>query len=81
MSHAYEQTSAQMFYWFKRGEQLIQYESREVSPTRFELRITGRDGIESTECFDDSDSLHRRQVQFERELAAHGWAGPHGWNL
>lgn len=70
-----------MFYWFKRGNDLIRYEAREVSPAHFELRITGPDGVERVERFDTAEALHQRQLAFERELAQHGWAGPHGWNV
>jgi hypothetical protein len=70
-----------MFYWFKRGNDLVQYEARGLSSTQYELTIVGPDGIERVERFDNSDDLHQRQVAFERELAAEGWVGPHGWNV
>jgi len=70
-----------MFYWFKRGEESLRYEAREVSPARFELTIVGPDGIERVEPFESADELHRRQIALERELVAQGWAGPHGWNI
>jgi hypothetical protein len=70
-----------MFYWFKRGGESLRYESREVSPTRFELTIIGADGIEHVEHFETPEALHDRQVALERELLAQGWVGPHGWNV
>ena len=70
-----------MFYWFKRGNESLRYEAREVSATHFELSIIGPDGGEQVERFDTADALHERQLSLERELAAQGWAGPHGWNL
>jgi hypothetical protein len=70
-----------MFYWFKRGDESFHYEVREHSPSRFELTITGPDGIEPLEVFATADALHERQLAVERELLAQGWNGPHGWNL
>jgi hypothetical protein len=70
-----------MFYWFKRGNESLHYEVREVSSTRFEMTITGPDGVERLEVFETADALHRRQLALERELQARGWTGPHGWNL
>jgi hypothetical protein len=70
-----------MFYWFKRGSESLRYESREVSPTRFELTIIGSDGIEHVESFETADALHERQLALEQELRVQGWAGPHGWNV
>lgn len=70
-----------MFYWFTRGTERVRYEVREVSPTRFQLTITGPDGVERLEQFDNAAALHRRQVTLERELMAQGWVGPHGWNV
>jgi len=70
-----------MFYWFKRGNELVRYEAREISRTQYELTILGADGVEHIEHFDTADDLHDRQVAFERELAEEGWTGPHGWNI
>ena len=70
-----------MFYWFKRGGESLRYEAREVSPSRFELRIIGPTGPETLEVFDTAEALHERQLALERELLAQGWAGPHGWNV
>jgi hypothetical protein len=70
-----------MFYWFKRGSESLRYEVREVSSIRFELTISGPDGIERVERFETADALHKRQVALERDLLAQGWAGPHGWNI
>ena len=70
-----------MFYWFKRGAESLRYESREVSPTRFELTIISADGIEHVEQFETAEALHDRQLALERKLLAEGWVGPHGWNV
>ncbi len=70
-----------MFYWFQRGNQSLRYEVRQVSPTLYELNVVGPDGRETVERFDDSQALHGRQLALERELAAQGWVGPHGWNM
>jgi hypothetical protein len=40
-----------MFYWFSRGSETLQYEVREISPTRFELTIRGADGRYPDEGF------------------------------
>jgi hypothetical protein len=69
-----------MFYGFTRGDDACQYEAREVSPIRFELRLTAG-GSERVEVFTTADALHQRQLALERELMADGWAGPHGWML
>ena len=47
----------------------------------YELRVIDADGTERVENFEDSSDLTKRQVDFERDLAAEGWTGPHGWNL
>ena len=70
-----------MFYWFRRGDESLRYEVREVSPIRFELTMLGPDGIERIEHFETADALHQRQLALERELQAQGWVGPHGWNI
>ena len=70
-----------MFYWFKRGNESLRYEAREVSATRFKLTIIGPDGVERVERFASAEALHERQVALEGELQAQGWVGPHGWNV
>jgi len=40
-----------VFYWFKRGDAFVQYDVREVSPTRYELTFIGPDGVECVEHF------------------------------
>jgi len=70
-----------VFYWFKRGDAFVQYDVREVSPTRYELTFIGPDGVECVEHYDTPDALHLRQRALESELAAEGWVGPHGWNV
>ena len=70
-----------MFWWFERGGQYLRYETREAAAGRYELRVIRPDGSEQVENFDQSTDLTKRQLDFERDLAAEGWTGPHGWNL
>ncbi len=70
-----------MFVWFEKGGDFLRYEARDLSNGRYELRIIDADGTERTETFSDSTALNKRQIDLERELAANGWTGPHGWNL
>jgi hypothetical protein len=70
-----------VFWWFKRGNDYVRYESREVKPGAFELRFVDADGSERVERFDDSRELEERQRDLEQTLAKDGWTGPHGWNL
>jgi hypothetical protein len=69
-----------VFWWFERRGQYLRYEARQV-PDGYELRVVEPDGVERVERFGESDQLTERQVEFERQLATQGWAGPHGWNL
>jgi hypothetical protein len=73
-----------MFWWFKRGEQFIGYESRmtvasEHSLPVYELTVRLPDGTERVERFDDEAALQERQRALDEELAGEGWTGPHGW--
>jgi hypothetical protein len=70
-----------VFWWFKRGNEYVRYESREVKPGAFELRFVDADGSERVEAFDDARKLEERQRDLEQSLATDGWTGPHGWNL
>ena len=70
-----------MFWWFERSGKFLRYEVRNLPDGRYELRVIDTDGTESAEHFDDSSRLTKRQVDFERDLVAQGWTGPHGWNL
>ena len=72
-----------MFWWFEREGRFLRYEVSESAGTDggYELRIIEPDGTEHTERFEDSAALSKRQIEFERELRAKGWTGPHGWNL
>ena len=70
-----------MFYWFKRGHALVQYEAWEASPTHYELTFIGPNGFECVERYNISHALHARQRALESELTAEGWMGPHGWNV
>ena len=70
-----------MFWWFERRGQFLRYEVRELPDGLFELRVVDTDGTERAEQFVDSGDLNKRQIEFERNLAADGWNGPVGWNL
>jgi hypothetical protein len=70
-----------MFWWFKRGNDFVRYESREVKPGAYELRFVDTDGSERVETFTDERRLEERQRELEKSLASDGWTGPHGWNL
>ena len=70
-----------MFWWFKRRDDLLRYEARDLPTGGFELRIVDPDGCERVETFEDETALMRRQVEFERQLRDSGWTGPHGWNM
>jgi hypothetical protein len=70
-----------VFWWFERQGQFLRYEITDLPAGGYELRVIDADGIERVENFEDSADLTKRQVDFERGLAAEGWTGPHGWNL
>jgi len=70
-----------VFWWFERGGQFLRYEVSDVPEGGYILRIIDPDGTERAERFEDSADLSKRQIDFERELTAKGWTGPHGWNL
>jgi hypothetical protein len=70
-----------MFWWFKRGEQFIGYEARQVGSDFFELTVRQPDGSERVERLNDQQALLDRQRALDSELAGAGWTGPHGWNL
>ena len=69
-----------MFWWFERGGEFLRYEARDINAEGYELCVVTPDGKERKERFSDSSDLTKRQVDFERELMADGWTGPHGWN-
>jgi len=70
-----------VFWWFERRGQFLRYEITDLPGGGYELRVIDADGTERVENFEDSSDLTKRQVDFERDLAAEGWTGPHGWNL
>jgi len=70
-----------VFCWFERRGQFLRCEVRDLPDGRYELRVIDTDGTEHAEHFVDSAQLNRRQIEFERKLAAEGWTGPVGWNL
>ena len=70
-----------MFWWFERRGQFLRYEVRGLPGGGYEMRVVDIDGRERAEHFDESTELTKRQVDFEKELLAEGWSGPHGWNL
>jgi hypothetical protein len=73
---------AGVFWWFERGGQFLRVEVNADAPGGgYVLRVIDADGTERTEHFENSTDLSKRQIDFERELTAKGWTGPHGWNL
>jgi hypothetical protein len=70
-----------MFTWFRRGDEFLRYEAREVSANQYQLTILRPDGSEIIEQFSDGQALTNRQLTLQRELEDAGWTGPHGWNL
>jgi hypothetical protein len=70
-----------VFWWFERRGQFLRYEVRDLPDGRYELRVIDIDGSERAEHFIDSGDLNKRQIEFEKDLAADGWTGPVGWNL
>lgn len=70
-----------MFWWFERNGVFLRCEVVDSPGGGYDLRISDPNGIERVEHFPDSSGLARRQQTVERELAAEGWTGPHGWNL
>jgi hypothetical protein len=67
-----------VFWWFERRGQFLRYEVRELPDRRLELRVIDIDGSERAEQFIDSADLNKRQIEFERGLAADGWTAPSG---
>lgn len=70
-----------MFWWFERKGEFLRYEAREGRDGGFEFCVITPDGAERVERFADSADLAKRQAEFERQITAEGWTGPHGWNL
>lgn len=70
-----------VFWWFEQSGQYLRYEARERQGGGYELRVIHPDGTEKVETFEGSAELTKRQHDFELELAADGWNGPHGWNV
>lgn len=72
---------ATVFWWFERQGVYVRCEALDLPGGGYELRIVDPDGTEHVEHFPDSADLAKRQRAVERDLTAHGWSGPHGWNL
>ena len=70
-----------MFWWFKRGDDYIRYEARQIAVGRYELSVISVDGSERVERIADERELLDRQRLLESNLAGEGFTGPHGWNL
>jgi len=69
-----------VFWWFEQAGRYVRCEIRFVSDG-YAFVVTGPDGVERIEEFNDSQQLSKRQAALERELAGKGWTGPHGWNI
>ena len=70
-----------MFWWFKRDNDFMGYETREGTANVYELVVRLPDGSERVETFSDAAALHDRQVALTAELEGEGWSGPHGWHV
>lgn len=70
-----------MFWWFERKGQFLRYEAREGVNGGYEFSVIHPDGTEHVEHFADSAELTKRQEEFEEQITAEGWTGPHGWNV
>ena len=70
-----------MFWWFERKGQFLRYETREAANGGYEFCVINPDGSEHVERFADSAQLAKRQAEFEEQITAEGWSGPHGWNV
>jgi hypothetical protein len=70
-----------MFWWFKRGDEYLRYESRQIAVGVYQLCVITVDGTERVETFDDERDLLDRQRTLESNLTDEGFTGPHGWNL
>jgi len=78
---SYDQDSDHMFFWFKRREDLLRYEARQLPSGVFEFCVIDEHGKHTVETFPSGDALDARQLDFERRVRDEGWTGPHGWNL
>jgi hypothetical protein len=67
-----------MIWFFERRGKYVRCETRKTPDGAYELVVTGEDGAERIERFDDSSALAKRQVEIEHGLASEGWTGPHG---
>lgn len=70
-----------MFWWFKRGDQFLGYESRAIAPDHYQIIVRMPDGTERIERFTDQTALSDREVALKGQLTDEGWTGPHGWNI
>jgi hypothetical protein len=78
---SYHLDTSHMFFWFKRREDLLRYEARQLASGEFEFCVIDEHWKETVETFSDGDALHARQLDFERHIKDERWTGPHGWNL
>ena len=64
--------------WFyeRRGAHLRCEIRQQLEGDRFALVVTLPDGSERVELFEDSMTLNRRSVEFEKMLREEGWNGP-----
>ncbi len=70
-------TSAEMFYFFRRGDASIRCEVRTDADGRgYELIVDRPDAMVSLERFGAPPELNRRWREIERSLIREGWAGP-----
>ena len=68
-----------MVWFFERGGQYVRCETlNSPDGSGYQLVITHPNGSTTTEQFDDSGELSKRQKALENGLVAEGWAGPYG---
>jgi hypothetical protein len=61
-----------MFFWFKRREDLLRYEARQLPSGEFEFCVIDEHGKQLVETFQNGDALHARQLDFERRIKEEG---------
>lgn len=69
--------SAEMFYFFRRGEQFVRCELRSERDS-YQLVIVHEDGSESVEQFETEEAMTARWSALQQEYSRQGWWGPHG---
>ncbi len=67
-----------MIWFFERAGSHLRCEVRtHIEGDRYQLVITGPDGVEKLEAFTNSHELNRRAQALGAEWEKEGWTGPH----